>query len=108
MMTMRPPTEGDYSALKPKARTALTGCVVLIMAAVFFYGGRFPDAPIHPCVEGRNYLIKYHPDGYCGKQGQPRTADEYHAFEIWSKTMMIVWPLGIGALIFLRRKWPNP
>jgi hypothetical protein len=52
------------------------------MIAVFFYGvGRYPDGPIHPCVEGENYLIKYHPDGYCGKQGQPHTADEYQAFE---------------------------
>ena len=95
--------------MKLKIIQILTGCVILVMGAVFFYGvGRYPDGPIHPCVEGENYLIKYHPDGYCGKQGQPHTADEYQAFETWQTTFLFVWPLGMAALFILQRKRPNP
>jgi hypothetical protein len=74
------------------------------MVVTFGYGiVRFADGPIHKCVEGRIYLYKQHPDGYCGKQGQSHTAADYASFEKWSDTMFIMWPLGIAALMILLR-----
>ena len=81
------------------------------MAALFIYGlGRFPDGPIHKCVPGTAYAVMQHPSGYCGKQGQPHTVEDYRAYEIWERTFFIVWPVGlasIAALRYVRRK-PAP
>jgi hypothetical protein len=69
---------------------------------------QFPDAPIHPCVEiAGNYAIKPHLAGYCGKQGQSHTLDDYRAFQAWELAMSIVWPIGLGGLaisIYAKRK----
>jgi hypothetical protein len=73
-------------------------CVVLVRAGAevdtFVYGLiRYPDLPIREC-----------PSGYCGKQGQPRTAAEYRAFNTWQITLMIGFPIGIAAMLFLQHK----
>ncbi len=54
---------------------------------------RYPDLPNREC-----------PSGYCEKQGQPHTAAEYRAFNAWQITLMIGWPIGIAALLFLQRE----
>ena len=64
------------------------------VVVLFVYGLiRYPDLPIREC-----------PSGYCGKQGQPHTAAEYRAFNAWQITLMIGWPIGIAALLFLQRE----
>ncbi len=74
------------------------------MLSTFGYGmARFPDYPIEKCVEGRTYLLKEHPDGYCGKQGQPHTAADYALFENWQRLLFIGWPVGMAALVILLR-----
>jgi hypothetical protein len=45
-------------------RRNTSAVIVTIMLMLFVYGlVRFPDAPLHSCVD----------HGYCGKQGQPHT-----------------------------------
>ena len=73
----------------------LSWVVASTMICIFIYGiVRFPDNPIYPCTA----------HGYCGKQGQPHTWDDYVAFEQWSTIMFYLWPTGIISLILLRRK----
>ena len=72
------------------------------MIAVFsVFVGYFGDGPIEPCGPTIAYAIKQHPDGYCGKQGQPHTLADYQAYEKWSRIFWIGWPIGLGALAFL-------
>src|SRR6185437_15050933 len=81
------------------ATALLIGMVVV--SGVFLM--RFPDAPVHRCIAGRHYLYELHPDGFCGKQGQARTADDYAAYNRWGTTLEFAWPLGMAALIILHR-----
>jgi len=75
----------------------LAGIVIAIMLGYFAYGlVRFPDAPIHPCGENR----------YCGKQGQPRTVEDYRAHQMWQTGLMWGWPLGIVVLVLIKKKFP--
>jgi hypothetical protein len=77
----------------PKAQL-LSYVIGLVMVVLFVYGLiRYPDLPIREC-----------PSGYCGKQGQPHTAAEYRAFNAWQITLLIGWPIGIAALLFLQRE----
>jgi hypothetical protein len=91
-----------------RTRRILSGCIGAVMVALFIYVGvRFPDAPIHKCRAGTAYAITQHPSGYCGKQGQPHTENDYHAYEFWEMVLFIVWPAGmasIAALRYLRRQ----
>jgi hypothetical protein len=75
-------------------RRSLTFGIIFVMM-VWFVGGaiRFPDSPIHPC-----------PNGYCGKQGQRHTEEEYRLEKLWSRYLIIGWPIGMFALILLNRK----
>ena len=80
----------------PKAQL-LPYLIGLVMVVLFVYGLiRYPDLPIREC-----------PSGYCGKQGQPHTAAEYRAFNAWQITLVIGWPIGIAALLFLQREKLN-
>jgi hypothetical protein len=74
---------------------AAAAVIVTIMVVLFSYGiVRFPDGPIQPC----------HTNGYCGKQGQPHTFQQYRAYKIWESTMLYVWPVGlIFSLAFLKK-----
>jgi len=64
------------------------------MFSAFAYGlVRFPDGPIHPCA---TY-------GYCGKQGQPRTLEDFNAFRAWETAMLWGWPIGLVTLMLLHR-----
>jgi hypothetical protein len=73
------------------------------MGALFIYTlGRFPDGPIHKCVAGTAYAIMQHPSGYCGKQGQPHTAQDYNAYEFWTMIMVVVWPVGMASIAALQ------
>jgi hypothetical protein len=77
----------------PKAQL-LTYIIGLVMVVLFVCGLiRYPDLPIREC-----------PSGYCGRQGQPHTAAENRAFNAWQITLMIGWPIGIAALLFLQRE----
>ena len=77
----------------PKAQF-LAYIIGLVMVVLFVYGLiRYPDLPIRECASG-----------YCGKQGQPHTAAEYRAFNAWRITLVIGWPIGIAALLFLQRE----
>ena len=60
------------------------------IAMIWFVGGfvLFPDMPIHPCGVG-----------YCGKQGQPRTALDFERYRIWDAVSM--W----GGLILVVGAW---
>jgi hypothetical protein len=92
-------------------RRILDGCIGAVMAAVFIYVlGRFPDAPIHRCVAGTAYAIMQHPSGYCGKQGQPHTEEDYRAYESWNAILFTVWPVGMASIAILRyvRRKPSP
>lgn len=79
--------------MKVISKTA-TAVIVAVMFVVFLYGlVRFPDGPIHPCD----------PNGYCGKQGQPHTAQQYRAYRNWETTMLYLWPVGLISLVLLNR-----
>jgi hypothetical protein len=71
----------------------------------WFFGGlaMFHDAPIQPCSERVDYLYSYHPDGYCGKQGQDHTASDFRRFQKWQEILFLIWPPGILALVLLQR-----
>ena len=68
---------------------------------LFLFSGIFSDGPIQPCVPEKHYAIAFHPDGFCGKQGQPHTFADYQSYEFWSRVMLIGWPLGMGVLLIL-------
>jgi len=82
----RPKTPFDYVALTAG----------LVMVGVFLFGFiRFSDGPIHECRE----------HGYCGKQGQAHTADDYRAFQIWEGLLAATWiPGAIVLYLHQRRK----
>jgi hypothetical protein len=79
----------------PAPKTQLLSYIIgLVMVVLFVYGLiRYPDLPISEC-----------PSGYCGKEGQPHTAAEYRAFNAWQITLMMGWPIGIAAMLFLRHE----
>ena len=93
-----------------RLRKVLMIGVVTIMFSAGGYGlVRFPDSPIHKCGAEANYLYRVHPYGYCGKQGQSRTAADYASFERWQNTMFVIWPVGLLALAVLQiltRRFP--
>jgi hypothetical protein len=69
--------------------------IVAAMMVVFTYGmWRFPDAPIAPCAA----------HGFCGKQAQPHTAEDFTAFTRWETVLFWGWPVGMLSLFFLQRK----
>lgn len=60
----------------------LTLAAFVLAGATLFYGFyNFPDAPIRQ-KEG----------GYAGKQGKPRTQEDFEAFILWEKVLFIVFP----------------
>lgn len=70
----------------------LACAIAAVMLGFFGYGMfRFPDNPIRPCQE----------HGYCGKQGQPRTLEDFVAFSRWND-LFSYWPVGIISLIALQ------
>ena len=76
-------------------RTVLSYIVGVAMVFLFIYGIiRFPDGPIRTAVN----------NSYVGKQGQPHTFAEYHAFIIWQNIFFYVWPIGMIILFLLRKK----
>ena len=76
-------------------RTFVSAAVVIAMMALFLYAlWRFPDNPQYPCTQ----------HGYCGKQGQPHTREDFEAFTAWSDTVFWVWPLGMLTAFFLKPK----
>jgi hypothetical protein len=92
-----------------RTRRILSGCIGTVMIVLFVYVGvRFPDWPIQKCVPGTAYAITQHPSGYCGKQGQPHTAEDFHAFEMWETILIYAWPVGIAALAVLQYMRPRP
>lgn len=75
-----------------RLRTVVAWILGAGMAGFFAYGLlRFPDNPIRPCSE----------HGYCGKQGQPHTEQDYQAFSQWND-LFSYWPVGVVALIVLQ------
>jgi hypothetical protein len=76
-------------------RRYATYAIATMMFGVFFYGMfHYPDAPIRPCIN----------HGYCGKQGQPHSVQEFSDFKLWETTLMWAWPIGMLALFFLKKK----
>lgn len=62
---------------------------------VFAYGlAKYPDAPYKACRS---------PAGYCGKGGTIHTESEYKAQQTWERTLLVSWPFGILAAIYLAR-----
>ena len=77
-----------------KVRKTLTACIGISMLLLLGFGlVRFPDASIKEC-----------PSGYCGKQGQPHTSEDYHLLQLWERVTLICWPIGMCVLIGLNRK----
>lgn len=80
------------------------GPVARILLVLAFFAGflaistmvygmiKYPDAPLRQTV-----------DGYSGKNGTPRTREDYESFLLWQRTMLTVFPsvfvLGIGFVI---------
>ena len=56
---------------------------LLALAGAWLLGGLvlFPDGPIHACASG-----------YCGKQGQPRTLQDFGRYRIWEGGLGFGWP----------------
>ena|SRR6266699_828364 len=78
-----------------RVRRNVSFLVGATMVVTFVYGlWRFPDAPIHPCQER----------GYCGKQGQSHSQQDFAAFHVWEATLMWMWPLGMLVLFLLQKK----
>ena len=75
-----------------RARKILAYIIGTLMLGYFAYGLlMFPDNPIYPCKE----------HGYCGKQGQPHSQNEFDAFLRWD-AVMAWWPAGIVAIALLQ------
>ena len=79
---------------QPSAKQELLSYVIgAVMLAVLIYGCvQFYDASFRDCASG-----------YSGNCGKFHTAAEYRAFRVWQTAVLIVWPLGMGVLIFLQR-----
>jgi hypothetical protein len=76
-------------------RTAACFAVVGIMMLFFFWGvWRFPDGPIHTCVE----------HGYCGKQGQPHSRKDFELYDRWETLLVWCWLPGMLTAYLLRPK----
>jgi hypothetical protein len=81
-----------------KARLYASRIIGALMGVVFIYGLiQYPDAPIHPCLA----------HGYCGKQSQPHTQQEFEEFKLWETTLIWSWPIGMLALFLLKEKKPD-
>jgi hypothetical protein len=84
--------------MKKRTRGMLAKIIGCAMFAVFFYGLiRFPDSPIHRSADGH----------FIGKQGQPRTLQDYQAFAAWEKLLFCIWPLGMLLVFWLNRDDPK-
>jgi hypothetical protein len=87
------------TVLRSRWRRNASIVIATTMGIIFAYGLiRFPDAPLHSCVE----------HDYCGKQGQPHTRKDFEQFEIWQNTLFCIWPIGMLALFFLNRDRIRP
>lgn len=74
------------------------GIIVAAMVLAFGYGWiHYPDAPLRACPE----------HGYCGKQGQPHTPEDYARFMNWVRLLVVVWPAGVAALLLIHRYGPK-
>jgi hypothetical protein len=82
------------TARKRRWRRNASIVIAIMMGILFAYGLiRYPDAPLHPCAE----------HGFCGKQGQAHTQQEFEGFDRWQNTLFWVWPIGMAALYILNR-----
>lgn len=89
MMAIYAPNSSQPSA-KQELLSYLIGAVMLL---VLIYGCvQFYDASFRDCASG-----------YSGNCGKFHTAVEDRAFGVWQAVVLIVWPIGMGALIFLQR-----
>ncbi|MES2834408.1 MAG: hypothetical protein V4707_06870 [Pseudomonadota bacterium] len=80
-------------------RQLLTYVVMAIMGSWFAWGMiKFPDAPIHLCSAEADYFYPSHPNGYCGKQGQSHTAEEFGQYRFWEASIFSIWFPGIVLL----------
>src|SRR5437016_1638269 len=79
---------------RPSAKQELLSYIIgAVMLAVLIYGSvQFYDASFRDCASG-----------YSGNCGKFHTAAESQAFNVWQTAMLIVWPVGVGVLIFLQR-----
>jgi hypothetical protein len=46
--------------------------------------------------------------GYCGKQGQPHSQQDFDAFNRLESTLFWLWPVGMLTAYFLQRKPRGP
>jgi hypothetical protein len=79
-------------------RIAAWATVLSMMGIFFYFSFRFPDAPIHKCSS----------HGYCGKQGQPHSPEDYVSFSGWQSVLFYSWPPGILLLGLLHKRIPKP
>jgi hypothetical protein len=83
-----------------KTRKFLAYCICAVMFAASSYGlWRFPDSPVYPCQA----------HGYCGKQGQRHSLEDFEAFNKWTTIIFWLWPTGMlsAGLLWGTRK-PGP
>ena len=84
-------------------RQLLTYLIMAAMISWFAWGMiKFPDAPIHLCDSATDYLYSNHLNGFCGKQGQSHTAEDFRLFDIWQRTLLWIWMPGIAVIALLR------
>ena len=85
------------------ARRLLTYLIMAATISWFAWGIiKFPDAPIHLCDSATDFLYSDHPIGFCGKQGQSHTAEDFRLYDIWQRTILWIWMPGIVAISLLR------
>lgn len=74
----------------------LLSCIIfLVIGTTFVYGQiKFPDAPI-TLVDNNKYE---------GKQGQPRSEEDFDQFSTWSTSMYFLVPAGIIGVASLQQR----
>src|SRR5512140_2090256 len=60
------------------------------------------DHALHSNSDCIGRLYHQNANGFCGKQGQPRTALDYQRFVLWQKVRATIWLLGFPAGMLLR------
>lgn len=76
-----------------KFRNILAGCILAAMGSLFIgHFVKFPDSPITLRQD----------NSYRGKQGQPRTREDFESYNQWSLALNLTWPTGMLAIFLLR------
>jgi hypothetical protein len=80
----------------PRIALLLAPLVIVWCLGLFAYGlALYPDAPYKACNSAGNY---------CGKTGHLHTEKEYESQQQWQRALLVSFPFGILAGIYLARR----